>query len=203
MGSLSFSTSPRRCFLHFCKSVCLCGCLSTLCQLRERKKSVCRFCAPAQNTHTPPNPKKLLSVPRISKGMHSNGRDPATLEALCLILSHNLISERLGPWFGGIYSLSGLLERAWVVRLGHHRINLGSSTAFYVSWEGHLTPQYINYLVRIIGIITCLTTLQALSEREWGRICSQYLGCRQYGGDAWESVLPTFVGGRRFCCGHT
>ena len=91
------------------------------------------LCPCTEHTHNPQTPPKTLSVSRISKGMHSNGRDPTTLEALCLILSHNLISERLGPWFGGIYSLSGLLERAWVVRLGHHRINLGSSTAFYVS----------------------------------------------------------------------
>lgn len=43
----------------------------------------------------------LNFVSKISKGMHSNGRDPTTLEALFLILSRNLRSERLGPWFWG------------------------------------------------------------------------------------------------------
>lgn len=65
--------------------------------------------------------------------MHSDGKDPTTLEALFLMLSHNLRSERLGPWFWGMHSVSGPLEQAWVLWLGHHRINLGSNTPFCAS----------------------------------------------------------------------
>ena len=118
MGSLSLlQPFSMKVFLAFLHLECMFVRLSfpALCKLSVR--ILCRFCAHAQNTLK--KKKNLFNfVSRISKEMHSNGRDPTTLEALFLILSYNLRSERLGPWFwGNTFSLWSIrMSMGYVVR---------------------------------------------------------------------------------------
>lgn len=50
-----------------------------------------------------------------------------------LPLSHALVSERLGAWYGRVHSPSGLLVKASVLWLGCNGYKPGPNTSFYVT----------------------------------------------------------------------